>query len=136
MKRNNQLFPSIFDEFFRNELANMTPQLSMPQVNIKETDTAYLLEVVAPGRQKEDFSLEVDNDMLTISSEIKRENEEKDGKYTRKEFVATSFKRSFSLPDTVEEEGIKAGYVNGVLHIELPKKAVALPKAKKQILIG
>lgn len=136
MQRNNPMFSSLLDELFRPETNAVSPQLSMPQVNVKETDAAFTLELIAPGRNKEDFTLAIENDLLTVVSEVTSQTQESNEKYTRKEFVASSFKRSFNLPETVNEEAISASYVNGVLQIELPKKPVEMPKAKKQIVIG
>jgi len=140
VKRNNtnNFFPSILEEFFRPDwmggIQAFTQQL-VPPVNIRETDTAFELELSAPARRKEDFNIEVDNEMLTISSEYKNESTTEEGKYTRKEFSHSSFRRSFSLPESVKEDEIKASYENGILKITLPKKEEALPKPKRAIEI-
>jgi HSP20 family protein len=112
--------------------------VNVPAVNIKETETTFVVELAAPGKKKEDFNVELDDNVLTISSEASSENEEKDkeGKYTRKEFSYSSFKRSFTLPEIVNDYDINASYENGVLHITLPKKEEALPKPKRMIEIG
>lgn len=138
-KTNGHYFPSVFDELFRpdfggRQLNYNTP--AVPPVNIKETENAFEVELSAPGKQKEDFNIEVDNGLLTISSEIKSENNVEEGKYTRREFSFASFKRSFTLPDTVNENDIKATYDAGVLKIFLPKKEEALPKAKRVIEVN
>ena len=111
---------------------------TVPPVNIKETETTFVVELAAPGKRKEDFNIELDDNVLTISSESKHEKEEKDsdGKYTRKEFSYSSFKRAFTLPEIVNESDINASYENGVLHITLPKREEALPKPKRMIEIG
>ena len=122
-------FPSLFDDFFHNDLFNLgsgelMKRAASPAVNIKETDKDFQLEVSAPGMNKEDFHLELDNNMLTISAEVKNDAEEKDkdGRYTRREFSYSNFSRSFTLPeDKVKEEEIEAVYSDGVLHIVLPK---------------
>ena len=103
-----------------------------------ETETEYLIELASPGLKREDFKIEVDDNVLSISSEKRKEFEKNDelGKYTRKEFSFSSFKRSFTLPDTVNEDLIKANYEDGVLHLTLPKKEEALPKPKRLIEIG
>ena len=139
VKRNNSnFFPSIMEEFFRPDwmggIQNATQSL-VPPVNIRETDTSFEVELSAPARRKEDFNIEVDNDLLTISSEYKNENTQEDGKYTRKEFTHSSFRRSFALPETVKDDDIKASYENGVLKISLPKKEEAMPKPKRAIEI-
>lgn len=140
VKRNNSInyFPSVMDELFKDwaggsQLVNKM----VPPVNIKETDKAYSVELMAPGMKKEDFNIELDNELLTISSEVKTEkNDQEEGKFTRREFSFSSFRRSFTLPETVKGEDIKASYEDGILKIALPKKEEALPKAKRLIEIS
>ena len=135
---NNSLFPSLIEELFRpdwmgGQNMNMGSH-SVPPVNIRETDTSYEVELSAPGKRKEDFNIEVENDLLTISSEHKNENTtEEGGKFTRREFSFSSFRRSFTLPETVKEDDIRASYDNGILKINLPKREEALPKPKRSI---
>ncbi|MGL2966354.1 Hsp20/alpha crystallin family protein [Flavobacterium sp. XGLA_31] len=137
IKRNHTNFPSMMDEFLKPDWFGGFQNFSLntPAVNIKETDTDFTIELAAPGKQKEDFNIEVDNKVLTISSEAKNQHEEtdKNGRYTRKEFSYSAFKRAFTLPDTINENDIKANYESGVLHIQLPKREDALPKAKRLI---
>jgi HSP20 family protein len=123
------------EEFFRPDWIGGMQQtnLSVPPVNIRETDMTFEVELSAPGKAKEDFNIELDNDMLTISSEQKSENTSEDGKFTRREFSHSSFRRSFTLPETVKEDEIKASYENGILKITLPKREEALPKPKRMI---
>jgi HSP20 family protein len=105
----------------------------VPAVNIRENEKDFELELVVPGRNKEDFKIEINENVLTISSEAKvKENTEKEN-YTRKEFTYTAFKRAFTLPETIEEDNIKATYVNGILKFTLPKKEESLPKPKRVI---
>jgi HSP20 family protein len=109
VKRNNGFlndFPMVWDDLFGRDFFSrpMTSgTLSVPAVNVKETDDALEVEVAAPGMNKEDFHVEVNQDILTISSEKENKFEEKDenGNYTRKEFSYTTFRRSFRLPETV-----------------------------------
>ncbi|HEU4495592.1 MAG TPA: Hsp20/alpha crystallin family protein [Flavobacterium sp.] len=142
MKRNssNGLFPSLMEELFRPDWAGGSQNFNhktIPAVNIRETDSAYEVELSAPGKKKDDFNIDVENELLTISAEFKSEsNNEENGKYTRKEFSYSSFKRSFTLPETVKEEDIKASYEDGILRITLPKKEEALPKPKRMIDIS
>lgn len=112
-----------FDDFFRKDW--------VPAVNVSETDKAYDIELAAPGLKKEDFHVKVVDGVLTISSEKKSEKEVKDKNYTRKEFNYASFSRSFTLPENVKEEEIKATYENGVLKLNIAKLAVAVSKAKE-----
>ncbi|MGA8854672.1 MAG: Hsp20/alpha crystallin family protein, partial [Christiangramia sp.] len=111
---------------------------SIPAVNIMETEDSFNVEVAAPGMNKEDFNIELDKDVLTISSEEKNENEttDKNGRFTRKEFSYSTFKRAFSLPDSVDSAKISAAYNNGVLEIALPKKEEAKVQAKRLIDIS
>lgn len=123
-------FSSIFDNFFENEFATpaavkdifKTPAL----VNVKDTKESYLIEVAAPGFKKEDFSVKVENNLLTISAENKVEAETTtEDKYTRKEFNFSSFSRSFTLPKSVDATRISGQYENGILNVVLPKKEEA-----------
>lgn len=95
---------------------------NVPAVNIKDEKDKYLLEFAAPGLSKKDFKIDLDNYVLTVSSEKEQEKEEKESSYTRKEFVYSRFSRSFTLPKTVNVDKIKADYNNGILSISLPKK--------------
>ena len=137
----NQL-PNLFDRFFNNELENWNrnhfsnTNTTLPSVNIKENTDLFEVEVAAPGFEKEDFNIELNNDILTISSEKQVSNETKDDeRITKQEFSYQSFKRSFTLPELVDEEKISAKYVNGILSITIPKKEEAKPKPIKQIAI-
>lgn len=130
----NNWLPSLIDEMFNNDYAGGTAvRTSQPAVNISESEDHFSLEMVIPGFSKEDVSIEVDKDVLTIFSEVATENEEKTEQFTRKEFVKKSFKRSFNLPETVNQENIKGSYDNGILNIELPKNDEALPQPKRKI---
>ena len=111
---------------------------SIPAVNIKETDEAFAVEVAAPGKTKEDFNIELDNDVLTISAgtEQEKETQEENGRYTRREFSYSTFKRAFTLPDSVDSGKIGASYDSGVLHISIPKKDEAKVQPKRLIEIS
>jgi len=138
IKRNTVPFPSIIDEIFRPDWLGGVQNLneSIPAVNIKESEFNFSLELAAPGKSKEDFNIEIDHNVLTISSDATTEKEEKEWKYTRREFSYSSFKRTFTLPESVNLENINANYENGVLHVTLPKKEEALPKPKRVIEIA
>ncbi|WP_372918420.1 Hsp20/alpha crystallin family protein [Salegentibacter sp.] len=134
--------PSVFDDMFKTDWLGGTTNVnsigtSIPAVNIQEDDEAFTVEVAAPGKTKADFNIELDNDVLTISSEEKNEKEtsEKNGKYTRREFSYSNFKRAFSLPESVDTEKISASYKDGVLFIGLPKREEAKVQAKRLIEI-
>jgi len=91
-------------------------------VNVKETDKNYEVEVAAPGFEKKDFNVEVNNGVLTISGEKKTENKQEDGKYTHREFGYTSFSRSFNLPMDTGEGDVQAKYDGGILTLSIAKK--------------
>jgi HSP20 family protein len=95
----------------------------IPSVNVMERDDKFELEVAVPGFEKKDFKVELNHNVLTISSDKKEEREDGVGKqYTRKEFSYLSFCRSFTIPDTINHEKIEARYENGILKVLIPKK--------------
>jgi HSP20 family protein len=119
-------FDSFFDDFFTNLPFN-TPALAgnaskVPAVNIHETKDAYHLELNAPGRQKEDFTINVDKGLLTIGYEKKQETKSEDYKTVRREFSFETFKRTFSVDEKIDVDNIQAKYENGLLKLHLPKK--------------
>ena len=135
-KRNDDWgFPSVWEDFFNSDLFNLpaiaSRGMTVPAVNITETDTEFILELAAPGMKKSDFHVNSDRNVLTVSSEKEEEKEEKDKNYTRKEFSYSSFQRSFTLPESVNQEKIDAKYANGVLKLILPKKEEVIPKTKE-----
>lgn len=111
---------------------------TLPAVNVKENSNEFRIEVAAPGMNKEDFKVNYDNGLLTISSEHKNEIEEKEGeKVTRHEFNYKSFQRSFTVAeDVIKAEKIAANYKNGILYITLPKREEVKPKPAKEIHIS
>ncbi len=112
--------------------------IGVPAVNILETDEKFVFEVAAPGIHKKDFVIELDNDVLSISSEEKEEDKTADesGRFARMEFSYNNFKRVFGLPETVDRQKISATYNNGILEINLPKLEPAKLKAKRMIKIS
>ncbi|MGG7034513.1 MAG: Hsp20/alpha crystallin family protein [Flavobacterium sp.] len=127
-------FPSLMNPFIEdafgkdildwNNRTFAAIESTLPSVNLKETERNFEVELAAPGLRKEDFKVEIDHDVLVISSEKKQEKEEKDkkGNYTRKEFSYTSFSRAFHLPENVDENKVEANYKDGILHIDIAKK--------------
>ncbi len=121
---------NFFDDFFTNELLDFKRAgfsetgLTSPSVNVKEDADRFQIMVAAPGIKKENFNINLEKNILTISSENKTENEEVDenGTFTRREFNYNSFSRSFTLPETVESEKIEATYEDGILNVTVPKK--------------
>ena len=136
IKRNDDWgFPSVWDDFFNNDLFNFPAVVSrgttVPAVNISETDKDFVVELAAPGMKKEDFNVNLERNVLTISSEKKTEDKDEGEHFTRKEFSYQSFTRSFTLPESVDQEKIDANYNDGVLKIVLHKKEEMIPKSKE-----
>lgn len=130
----DHLFQDNLNRFFNDDFwgfSGLERQVNVP-VNLKETDKTYEMELVAPGLKKEDFKLNVSNDMLTVSFEQKEENteENKNEGWLRREYQMQSFSRSFNLDDTVDVNKISASYNNGILCLTLPKKENAQKLSK------
>jgi len=127
----------VFQNFFDNDFVDLFNRRGMdPAANILEHADSFELDIAAPGLKKDDFKIHLENNVLTISSEVSDEKEEQEKHYTRKEFHYSSFSRSFTLPRTVDLEKIKADYENGVLKVMLPKKEDARIDIKKEIKIS
>lgn len=133
ISRTNML-PSFVNDFFNpwnNWFDNgFEKALSVPAVNIAETDKHYNVSVAAPGMKKDDFKINVNGDMLTISAEREETTEEEDKQYNRREYNYSSFSRSFTLPEEVKRDKIEAKYEDGVLTLVLPKSETAKVSAK------
>ena len=129
--------PLVFDDFFKswNEWFDkgFGRTMNFPAVNITEHKNEYRVALAAPGLKKEDFKIDVDGNMLSIGCEKEESMEEKNKKFTRKEFSYTSFSRSFTLPEEVNREQIVAKYEDGVLHITLPRKVEMNRQSSKHI---
>ncbi len=132
------LFPALMNDIFKPDWFGGMENLNsnVPAVNILENETGFELELAIPGFKKDDFNVEIDDNVLTISSELKSKKENNEDNYTRREFSYTSFKRAFTLPETIDEAKINANYENGILRLSLPKKEEALPKPKRLIEIA
>lgn len=132
VKLNNRPIHHFLDEFL-NDFPAFPGKSLYPQApaNITETPESYKLDLNVPGRSKEDFKLNIENDLLTISYEKKDEVKEEAAQSIRREFTYTSFKRSFSLEENVDVENIQAKYENGILSIQLPKKEAVKPAVKQ-----
>ncbi|MCX6351340.1 MAG: Hsp20/alpha crystallin family protein [Bacteroidetes bacterium] len=128
----NGVLENLFNEnFFSKDFASF-----VPAVNIAEDEKTYHVELSAAGFNKEDISINLEKDTLTICGEHKTEDTEDAKNYSRKEFNYGSFKRSFVLPETVNTESISAAYENGILSISIPKKEEEKTKAVQQIKIS
>ena len=148
VRTNGNLFPAIpsllndlfTDDWFDSSLANWKSSgTTLPAVNVRETNDDFRIEVAAPGMKRDDFKVELDNNVLIISSQREDSREEKDNNddYTRREFSYQSFQRSFTLPEgKVEGDKIAASYVDGILKVTVPKREEAKLKPAKQIAIS
>ena len=133
-------FPSFIDNFFSRDLMDWnnsnfsSTNSTIPAVNILENEESFVIEVAAPGMEKENFTVNLDGDRLLISSELKKENSENEANYSRREFSYQSFQRSFTIPEgTVDGEKIMAKYTDGILKVTLPKKEEIKPKPARRI---
>jgi HSP20 family protein len=134
-KSSNPFYMSnLFDDDFFPVFSNVTS--SMPAVNIKEDEKSYTLDLAIPGMDKKDLKIDINEDVLTISSETKNETEDSKDGYKRKEFSYSSFCRSFYIPENVNREKITAAYKDGILNIELPKQEEEKTRLIKQIKIS
>jgi HSP20 family protein len=128
------VFNDIFENFFNDAFVSDRMVSRVPAVNISETDGHYHIELAAPGLKKEDFKLNLDRNVLTISAEKQSEQTENDKKYNKREYSYSSFVRSFTLPDSADDGKIEAEYTDGVLKINVAKREEA-KMASRQIAI-
>jgi HSP20 family protein len=145
MKKSN--FPSLFNErwmtdffdtdrfFFDSDLLKSNTVPMLPPVNVSELEKEFVVEMAAPGMDKKDFVITLENGMLNISAEHKVENEEKEKDFTRREFNYQSFARSFTLPENVSDDKIVANYDNGILKLQLGKKVLTKVPPRKEIAV-
>ena len=141
IRRQRRGFPSesdFFDDFFGGEENFLSRRMpgSTPSVNVAESDHEFIIELAAPGMEKEDFSLSIDHNVLTISAERRDEKTDEQKSYTRREFSYSSFQRSFTLPDSADTDRVGAKYDNGILHITLPKREDTKKLPKREIKIS
>lgn len=142
-ENNIPALPGLFEDFLSREFFNWensnfsSTSTTVPSINIKETNENYEVEVAAPGLDKKDFNVSLDDNMLTISctKSVSKEDKGENENYTRREFSYQSFQRSFELPNVVDEDRINAHYDNGLLHLTIPKKEEAKQKEPKLIEI-
>lgn len=139
-----ETLPRFFDDFITRNLNNWgmrnfsTTNTTLPSVNIVESNDQFVVEMAAPGMDKSDFLIELDNEILKIASRKETSNELNQGdRYTRREFSYQSFERDFHLPKSVVDESkIKAKYENGILRVLIPKKEEAKALKPRQIKIS
>lgn len=136
------LVPSVFSDlfdvnrFFGNEPSWIDVTKRIPSVNIRETNKEFLIEMASPGMKREDFKVNVENHVLSISSEKEEEKVQENEQFTKKEFSYNSFSRSFTLPDYVKSQDIIAKYENGILKLSVPKKETSISNPKKEIVVN
>ncbi|MGP8217244.1 MAG: Hsp20/alpha crystallin family protein [Bacteroidia bacterium] len=126
--------PTLLD--WDGDLVNSRLMRAAPSVNIIENPKDFQIQMAAPGLEKKDFKIEVDNGTLTISAEKKKEEKEEGKNFTRKEYSYNCFSRSFNLPDNSLPDKLNAEYNNGILNLSLPKKEVTVSKPKKEIKVS
>ena len=132
LRRNTDLF-SIMDDIFNNGISSWNGgslMMSQPKVNIKEDETSYQMELAAPGLKKEDFNVSIEDDHLIVSAQVSHEEKEDLDNYMRREFNYSSFERRYYLPDSVDADKIEAKYLDGVLHLRIPKVEEVKPESK------
>ncbi len=141
LAKKTEKMPSVFDDFFKpwNEWfdndGSLARSMNVPAVNITEKKDEYQVSLAAPGLKKDDFKIAVDGNMLTITSQKEETKEEKEKRFTRKEYNFSSFSRSFTLPEEINKEKIEATYEDGVLKIALPYRKEANKLAAKEIAV-
>jgi HSP20 family protein len=135
----NRTYPGLLDDFFGRDYYPVHYERngfkSLPAVNITENDDGYTIEVAAPGLNKKDFKIDLDKNSLTISSARDDKSEENNERYTRREFRYSQFSRSFTLPETVDSDGISATHKDGILYVNIPKMEEAKVKPARQIAV-
>jgi len=133
--------PALFDDFFKPLNDWFSPgrfwgqTMNIPAVNISEEKDEYLVSVAVPGMKKDDFKIDIDGNMLSISCEKSETIEEKEKKFTRKEFNFSSFNRCFTLPDEISKDKIEARYEDGVLKLSLPFTEASRKNTAKHIAV-
>ena len=134
---NRNYVPAYWDDFFNDRFYKhfntSSSQTHSPAVNVIEDEKGYRIEVALPGVSRKDFKLEVEDDVLTISTEKKESKKDQQSNFLRREFNYQSFTRSFQLPETIDQENIQASHESGILTVNLPKREEVLQKAPKQI---
>jgi HSP20 family protein len=142
LSRRGEMLPSIFQDFFMpwdrwfdTNGGSLSRMMTMPAVNISEKPDHFEISLAAPGMKKDDFNIDVEGNMLTISAEKEEQKEDRDARHTRREFNFTSFSRSFTLPEGVVKDRIEANYENGLLRMVLPKTDEARKPASKHITV-
>ena len=118
-------FTDVFESIFNDSFISDRLTTKVPAVNIAETENDFHIELAVPGLKKEDFKISLDKNVLSVSAEQKTENKQEEKRYNKREYSYTSFVRSFTLPETADQERIDAEYVDGILRVTVAKKEEA-----------
>ena len=127
----NPFFNDVFDSILSDSFLSDKLSSRVPAVNIAETESEYQIDLAAPGLKKEDFKINLDKNILSISADKKTENVEEGKKFSKREYSYNSFSRSFTLPETADANKIDAEYVDGVLKLNVAKKEEAKVQARE-----
>jgi len=132
-KRNSLMpgFSDVFDSIFNDTFFSDRMVTRVPAANISESPDHYHLELAAPGLKKDDFKLNLERNVLNISVEQTQQDNQQERNFNKREFSYTSFVRSFTLPDSADENGIEAKYQDGILCIDIPKKEEAKMQSRQ-----
>ncbi|MGN6640611.1 MAG: Hsp20/alpha crystallin family protein [Mucilaginibacter sp.] len=121
----NPWFSDVFDSIINDSFFNERFVNKVPAVNIAETENEFHIELAVPGLKKEDFKINLDKNVLSVSAEKKTENIDEGKKYSKREYSYNSFVRSFTLPEVADQAKIEAEYIDGVLKLNVAKKEEA-----------
>ena len=127
----NPFFSDVFQSLLNDSPISDRLISKTPAVNIAETENQFEIELAAPGLSKEDFKINLDKNVLSVSAEKKVENVEEGKKYSKKEYAYNSFVRSFTLPESADQSKIEAEYVDGILKLNVAKKEEAKIQARE-----
>lgn len=135
---NKNLIPSIsnLNSFFDESLFDSSNEEYLPAVNVKDMDNTFELEIAAPGYSKGDLEIQIQDNYLKVIAKTENEEVENNENYTRKEFSQSAFKRSFYLPENIDQEHIEAEFKNGLLKLSLPKHTSSIKKSSKVVEIN
>ena len=143
IRTSDRLYPSFLNHFFNGDVMDFNnagfsaDNTTLPAVNIFENEDQIQIEVAAPGMNKEDFKVDLENNRLTVSAEKEEEKNESNDRYTRREFRYSSFRRQFNVPvETINGDRIQAAYKDGILTLTLPKREELKPKPARIIEIN
>ena len=127
----NVRFNDVFESVFNDSFFNPAAVSKVPAVNIAETENYFHVELAVPGFKKEDFKINLDKNVLTVSTEKKVDTADEGKKYSKREYTYTAFARSFTLPETADQANIEAEYVDGILKLNVAKKEEAKIQARE-----